>query len=151
MTPKDCYGRRQSGHPPVLAGDERDEFFGRGHREIPAQATAAIRLDADREEREAARWRQGNIPKIFRRQATFWTQVPGALTTADFVNMLTNGLKGKPDSAYPLAYFLAHIETRRSGSSWRPGSALRDRPSSSRKISCSARIRSPCSPPAARR
>jgi hypothetical protein len=36
--------------------------------------------------------------------------VPGALTTADFVKMLTNGLKGKPDSAYPLAYFLAHID-----------------------------------------
>jgi len=36
--------------------------------------------------------------------------VPGALTTADFVNMLTNGLKGKPDSAYPLPYFLAHID-----------------------------------------
>jgi endonuclease YncB( thermonuclease family) len=53
---------------------------------------------------------KGNIPKIFRRQATFWTQVPGALPAAEFVNMLTNGLKGKPDSAYPLAYFLAHID-----------------------------------------
>jgi endonuclease YncB( thermonuclease family) len=53
---------------------------------------------------------KGNLPKIFRRQATFWTQVAGPLTPADFVTMLTNGLKGKPDSAYPLAYFLANID-----------------------------------------
>ena len=49
-----------------------------------------------------------NFPKIFRRQATFWTQVDGPLTPAKFVALLTKGQKGKPDKAYPLAYFLAN-------------------------------------------
>ena len=50
-----------------------------------------------------------NIPKIFRRQAAFWTQVAGPLTAAEFVQMLTKGAKGKADTAYPLTYFLANI------------------------------------------
>lgn len=47
-----------------------------------------------------------NYPKIFRRQATFWTQVAGPLDGAAFFRLLTKGQKGKPDTAYPLAYFL---------------------------------------------
>ncbi len=50
-----------------------------------------------------------NYPKIFRRQATFWTQVPGPLSGADFLAMEKKGQKGKSDLAYPLAYFLANI------------------------------------------
>ena len=50
-----------------------------------------------------------NYPKIFRRQAAFWTQVPGTLSGADFLAMLKKGQKGKSDLAYPLAYFLANI------------------------------------------
>ena len=50
-----------------------------------------------------------NIPKIFRRQATFWTQIAGPLTPAEFVKQLKQGAKGKADTAYPLAYFLANI------------------------------------------
>src|SRR5438128_5734154 len=50
-----------------------------------------------------------NFPKIFRRQGTFWTEVPGPLTRAEFVKLLNKGLKGKPDTAYPLAYFLGNI------------------------------------------
>jgi endonuclease YncB( thermonuclease family) len=49
-----------------------------------------------------------NYPKIFRRQATFWTQVAGPLTPTEFVKMLKKGLTGKPDTAFPLAYFLAN-------------------------------------------
>jgi len=51
-----------------------------------------------------------NFPKIFRRQATFWASVPGPLPPAEFVAMLNQGLKGKPDTAYPLDYFLANID-----------------------------------------
>jgi len=50
-----------------------------------------------------------NYPKIFRRQATFWTQVPGPLSGADLLAMEKKGQKGKSDLAYPLAYFLANI------------------------------------------
>ena len=50
-----------------------------------------------------------NFPKIFRRQGTFWAEVPGPLTRAEFVKLLNKGLKGKPDTAYPLAYFLSNI------------------------------------------
>jgi endonuclease YncB( thermonuclease family) len=49
-----------------------------------------------------------NFPKLFRRQATFWTQVAGTLTTSEFVTLLKAGQKGKPDTAYPLSYFLAN-------------------------------------------
>ncbi len=51
-----------------------------------------------------------NFPKIFRRQATFWSTVPGPLTPAEFVAKLKQGLTGKPDTAYPVDYFLANIE-----------------------------------------
>ncbi len=50
-----------------------------------------------------------NYPKIFRRQAAFWTQVPGPLSGADLLAMEKKGQKGKSDLAYPLAYFLANI------------------------------------------
>jgi endonuclease YncB( thermonuclease family) len=50
-----------------------------------------------------------NFPKIFRRQATFWSTVAGPLTPAEFVKLLTKGTKGKPDTAYPTAYFLNNI------------------------------------------
>ncbi len=50
-----------------------------------------------------------NYPKIFRRQAAFWTQVPGALSGADLLAMEKKGQKGKSDLAYPLTYFLANI------------------------------------------
>jgi endonuclease YncB( thermonuclease family) len=49
-----------------------------------------------------------NFPKIFRRQGTFWAQVPGPLTGAEFVALLKKGQTGKSDKAYPLAYFLSH-------------------------------------------
>jgi hypothetical protein len=49
-----------------------------------------------------------NIPKIFRRQAKFWTEIAGPLSAAQFVARLNKKLPGKPDSAYPLAYFLAN-------------------------------------------
>ena len=51
-----------------------------------------------------------NIPKIFRRQAQFWTEVPGPLTRADFVALLKQGIKGKADSAFPLDYFLKNFK-----------------------------------------
>lgn len=51
-----------------------------------------------------------NFPKIFRRQATFWAQVPGPLTGADFVKLLNKGVHGKSDTAYPLDYFLSHTD-----------------------------------------
>jgi endonuclease YncB( thermonuclease family) len=51
-----------------------------------------------------------NFPKIFRRQATFWTQVAGPLTGAEFVKLLNKGAKGKSDRAYPLAYVLSSID-----------------------------------------
>src|SRR5262249_52512933 len=50
-----------------------------------------------------------NIPKLFRRQSTFWTQVPGPLSPADFKAKMDEGLHGKSDRAYPLKYFLDHI------------------------------------------
>jgi endonuclease YncB( thermonuclease family) len=50
-----------------------------------------------------------NFPKIFRRQATFWTQVPGTLTGAEFVRRMGKPMKGKPETAYPLGYFLSHL------------------------------------------
>lgn len=50
-----------------------------------------------------------NIPKIFRRQAAFWTQVAGPLAPAEFVKLLNKGAKGKADTAYPLTYFLSNI------------------------------------------
>lgn len=51
-----------------------------------------------------------NYPKIFRRQATFWTQVPGPLSGEDFKKLMDKGMKGKGDKAYPLQYFLANID-----------------------------------------
>ena len=51
-----------------------------------------------------------NIPKIFRRQATFWIEVAGPLTPAEFVVRINKGVKGKSDTAYPLDYFLANID-----------------------------------------
>jgi hypothetical protein len=51
-----------------------------------------------------------NFPKIFRRQATFWAEVAGPLTPQEFVKLLNKGLSGKPDTAYPLDYFLSHID-----------------------------------------
>jgi endonuclease YncB( thermonuclease family) len=50
-----------------------------------------------------------NIPKIFRRQATFWTEVPGPLPGTEFKQLLQQGLPKKPDAGYPLKYFLSHI------------------------------------------
>jgi len=50
-----------------------------------------------------------NFPKIFRRQATFFVQVPGTLSGQDFVKMLNKGEKGKPDRAYPTPYFLQNF------------------------------------------
>ena len=50
-----------------------------------------------------------NIPKLFRRQSTFWVQVPGPLTPEEFKAMIDQGLTGKTDKAYRLSYFLAHI------------------------------------------
>jgi len=50
-----------------------------------------------------------NFPKIFRRQATFWTEIPGPLSAAQFVARLNKKLPGKPDNAYFLDYFLANI------------------------------------------
>ena len=50
-----------------------------------------------------------NIPKIFRRQATFWTEVPGPLPGTQFKQLLVQGLPKKPDAGYPLNYFLSHI------------------------------------------
>lgn len=52
-----------------------------------------------------------NIPKLFRRQATFWTQVEGPLTREQYVAAIKKGQKGKADAAYPLEYFLANIDT----------------------------------------
>jgi endonuclease YncB( thermonuclease family) len=51
-----------------------------------------------------------NIPKIFRRQAQFWTEIAGPLTSTDFVALLKKGIKGKPDKAFPLAYFLKNFK-----------------------------------------
>ena len=53
-----------------------------------------------------------NLPKIFRRQATFWAEVPGPLTGAQFVQLLAKGLSKKPDSAFPTPYFLAHVSNK---------------------------------------
>jgi len=36
--------------------------------------------------------------------------VPGPLMSEEFAAMLDKGLTGKPDTAYPLDYFLANIE-----------------------------------------
>jgi hypothetical protein len=46
-----------------------------------------------------------NIPKLFRRQATFWAQLPGPLTPAEFKAKIDLGLTGKTDKAYRLHYF----------------------------------------------
>jgi endonuclease YncB( thermonuclease family) len=51
-----------------------------------------------------------NIPKIFRRQAQFWTEVAGPLTRTEFVALLNKGIKGKPDEAFPLGYFLKNFK-----------------------------------------
>ena len=51
-----------------------------------------------------------NFPKIFRRQATFWTQVSGPLMPVEFFKLLKKGPKGKPDTAYPLGYFLSNVD-----------------------------------------
>jgi len=51
-----------------------------------------------------------NIPKIFRRQAQFWTEIAGPLTRTEFVALLKKGIKGKPDSAFPLGYFLKNFK-----------------------------------------
>lgn len=51
-----------------------------------------------------------NIPKIFRRQAQFWTEVAGPLTGTEFVALLKGGIKGKPDKAFPLDYFLKNFK-----------------------------------------
>jgi endonuclease YncB( thermonuclease family) len=51
-----------------------------------------------------------NIPKIFRRQAQFWTEVAGPLTRTEFVTLLNKGIKGKPDAAFPLDYFLKNFK-----------------------------------------
>jgi endonuclease YncB( thermonuclease family) len=51
-----------------------------------------------------------NIPKIFRRQAQFWTEVAGPLTRTEFVALLNKGIKGKPDAAFPLDYFLKNFK-----------------------------------------
>jgi endonuclease YncB( thermonuclease family) len=51
-----------------------------------------------------------NIPKIFRRQAQFWTEVAGPLTRMEFVALLNKGIKGKPDAAFPLDYFLKNFK-----------------------------------------
>ena len=53
-----------------------------------------------------------NFPKIFRRQATFWTQVPGDLTNAEFVTRLNKGLAKKPDTAFETTYFLANVDKK---------------------------------------
>ena len=50
-----------------------------------------------------------NYPKIFRRQATFWTEVPGPLPGSQFKQFLQQGLPKKPDKAFPTKYFLSHI------------------------------------------
>src|SRR5262249_51130749 len=41
-----------------------------------------------------------NYPKIFRRQATFWTKVPGPLPGTQFKRLLDDGLPGKQDKAF---------------------------------------------------
>src|SRR5262249_38151383 len=51
-----------------------------------------------------------NYPKIFRRQATFWTKVPGPLPGTQFKRLLDDGLPGKQDKAFPTNYFLGHIK-----------------------------------------
>lgn len=50
-----------------------------------------------------------NLPKIFRRQATFWTEIAGPLSAAQFVARLNKKTPGKPDKAYFLDYFLANM------------------------------------------
>ena len=51
-----------------------------------------------------------NYPKIFRRQATFWKQVAGPLTGAEFAQMLAKGAPNKIDKAYTTDYFLKNID-----------------------------------------
>jgi hypothetical protein len=51
-----------------------------------------------------------NIPKIFRRQAQFWTEIPGPLTGTEFFAQLNKGITGKPDAAFPLDYFLKNFK-----------------------------------------
>lgn len=50
-----------------------------------------------------------NYPKIFRRQATFWTEVPGPLPGSQFKQLLQQGLPKKPDKAFLTNYFLSNI------------------------------------------
>jgi endonuclease YncB( thermonuclease family) len=50
-----------------------------------------------------------NYPKIFRRQATFWTDVPGPLPGLQFKQLLEQGLPKKADKAFLTNYFLSHI------------------------------------------
>lgn len=50
-----------------------------------------------------------NYPKIFRRQATFWTKVAGPLPGSQFKQLLQQGLPKKPDKAYLTNYFLSHV------------------------------------------
>jgi endonuclease YncB( thermonuclease family) len=50
-----------------------------------------------------------NIPKIFRRQAQFWTEIAGPLTGTEFFAQLNKGITGKPDAAFPLDYFLKNF------------------------------------------
>jgi endonuclease YncB( thermonuclease family) len=51
-----------------------------------------------------------NIPKIFRRQAQFWTEIAGPLTGTEFFAQLSKGITGKPDAAFPLDYFLKNFK-----------------------------------------
>jgi endonuclease YncB( thermonuclease family) len=51
-----------------------------------------------------------NIPKIFRRQAQFWTEIAGPLTGTEFFAQLNKGITGKPDAAFPLDYFLKNFK-----------------------------------------
>jgi endonuclease YncB( thermonuclease family) len=50
-----------------------------------------------------------NYPKIFRRHATFWTELPGPVPGSQFKQLLQQGLPKKPDKAYLTNYFLSHI------------------------------------------
>ena len=51
-----------------------------------------------------------NYPKIFRRQATFWTELPGPLPGSQFKDCLERGLPRKQDKAFLTNYFLSHIK-----------------------------------------
>ena len=51
-----------------------------------------------------------NIPKLFRRQATCWTQVEGPLTRDQYVSSRKKGQKRKADAAYLRDYFLPKVD-----------------------------------------